>query len=92
MICRRFVEAQDKQNTHQNRKMNNLAERSEFKLKSPPQDAISTVRFMPGINSPLLLVSSWDSTVGLYDINSNVLKHRYTHNQRPVLDCAIKVG
>lgn len=65
--------------------------RSEFKLKNPPEDAISAVKFVPG-NSPLLLVSSWDSTVRLYDTNTNLMKHRYSHNQRPVLDCAIKVS
>jgi len=61
--------------------------RSEYKLKQAPDDAISSVKFVPG-SSQFLLASSWDSSVRLYDILNNTLRHTYTHNNRPVLDCA----
>jgi len=62
--------------------------RTEFKLKTPPEDGITNVTFSP--DSPqFLLVSSWDKTVRLYDISSNIQCLSYTHAM-PVLDCAYK--
>jgi len=56
-------------------------------LRQPPHDAISRVVFSPVKTESLLLVSSWDSKVRLYDPSSNELKavHEYSH---PVLDCS----
>jgi len=54
-------------------------------LSNPPTDGISTVRFshsFPG----LLLASSWDTTVRLYDVHSNQIRCSYAH-KAPVLDC-----
>ncbi|XKL64107.1 hypothetical protein PGB90_004193 [Kerria lacca] len=62
--------------------------RSEYKLKSPPSDAISSVKFGP-LSSQFLLVSSWDNSVRLYDIQSNNLRMMYSHD-RPVLDCCFQ--
>ncbi|ODN01551.1 Mitotic checkpoint protein BUB3 [Orchesella cincta] len=59
--------------------------RSEYKLKNPPDDAISSVRFAPK-TSYVLIVSSWDSYVRLYDVLGNTVRTKYTHNQSPVLD------
>jgi len=62
--------------------------RTEFKLKTPPEDGITRVTFSP--SSPqLLLASSWDKTVRIYDISSNIQRVAYTHSM-PVLDCAFK--
>ncbi|KAL1115308.1 hypothetical protein AAG570_007339 [Ranatra chinensis] len=58
--------------------------RSEFKLKSPPGDSISSVKFGPS-SAQFLLVSSWDCSVSLYDVQANTLRTKYTHD-RPVLD------
>ncbi|XP_039282513.1 mitotic checkpoint protein BUB3 [Nilaparvata lugens] len=58
--------------------------RTEFKLKSPPEDGISSVKFGPN-SSQFLLVSSWDNSVTLYDIQANSVRMKYSH-ERPVLD------
>ena len=59
---------------------------SEFQLNEPPTDAISSVKFSAK-SSQFLLVSSWDSRVRLYDIDSNKLKYSYDHSNHAVLDC-----
>jgi len=56
----------------------------EFELFAPPTDGISAVHFAPGEN--LLLVSSWDSTVRLYDVVRNEARIKY-NNKASVLDC-----
>jgi len=62
--------------------------RTEYKLKSGPEDGITRVTFGP--NSPqFLLVSSWDKKVRLYDIISNNQRCAYSHSM-PVLDCAFQ--
>ena len=58
---------------------------SEFKLTSPPDDGITAVKFCPG-SSQFLLASSWDTTVRLYDVTTNVLRIKYPH-AGAVLDC-----
>jgi WD40 repeat protein len=63
--------------------------RTEFKLKTPPEDGISSVKFGPN-SSQFLLVSSWDSTVRLYDVITNNMRLKYTHD-RPVLDICFQV-
>lgn len=62
----------------------------EFKLKSPPDDAISSVKFGPNTNQ-FLLVSSWDGYVRLYDVTANTLRHKYAHDNA-VLDCCFTVS
>jgi len=57
----------------------------EFELSSPPADGISNVTFCP--DTPLLLVSSWDATVRLYDVINNVPRTHYRH-KAAVLDCS----
>lgn len=64
--------------------------RSEYKLKNPPDDAISSVRFAPK-SSYVLIVSSWDSYVRMYDVLGNAIRTKYTHNQSPVLDTLMTV-
>ncbi|OXA63954.1 mitotic checkpoint protein BUB3 [Folsomia candida] len=63
--------------------------RSEYKLKNPPEDGISTVRFSP-TNPQLLGVSSWDTNVRLYDSQTSTVKHKFSHNAKPVLDFVFK--
>lgn len=63
--------------------------RTEFKLKSLPEDAISSVKFAPKSNQ-FLLVSSWDCSVRLYDVSANVERHKYSH-ELPVLDVCFRV-
>lgn len=62
---------------------------NEFKLDQPPEDGISAVKFGPN-SSQFLLVSSWDETVRLYDVQANQLRAKYKHD-RPVLDCCFCV-
>jgi len=66
-----------------------MESRTEFKIKSPPTDAISAVEFGPN-STQFLLVSSWDSTVRLYDIHANTMRLKYNHDL-PVLDVAFQV-
>jgi len=62
--------------------------RTEYKLKSPPEDGITNVTFGPN-SSQFLLVSSWDKKVRLYDIVTNSPRCAYSHSM-PVLDCAFQ--
>jgi len=62
---------------------------SDTKLNSAPEDGISAVRFAPN-SSQFLLVSSWDCTVRLYDVNDNFMRMKYMHST-PVLDCCFQV-
>eukprot|EP00419_Tripos_fusus_P001140 CAMPEP_0172688146 /NCGR_PEP_ID=MMETSP1074-20121228/22219_1 /TAXON_ID=2916 /ORGANISM="Ceratium fusus, Strain PA161109" /LENGTH=271 /DNA_ID=CAMNT_0013507743 /DNA_START=67 /DNA_END=883 /DNA_ORIENTATION=- len=56
------------------------------KLPQPPTDCISRVRFAPMKGSNLLLVSSWDSHVRLYDVASGMLAGMHRQGLA-VLDC-----
>lgn len=58
---------------------------SEFALNAPPADGISSLNF--GVKSnDLLLVSSWDCTLRLYDVSFNLLRLKAEFDA-PVLDC-----
>uniref|UniRef100_W5MNG7 Mitotic checkpoint protein BUB3 n=2 Tax=Lepisosteus oculatus TaxID=7918 RepID=W5MNG7_LEPOC len=59
---------------------------NEFKLSQGPEDSTSAVKFSPS-TSQFLLVSSWDTTVRLYDVGANSMRMKYQH-LAPVLDCA----
>ncbi|KAM9773034.1 mitotic checkpoint protein BUB3 [Syngnathus typhle] len=59
---------------------------SEYKLNQGPEDGITAVKFSTS-TAHLLLVSSWDSTVRLYDVVANTMRMKYQHTV-PVLDCA----
>lgn len=61
---------------------------NEFRLQPSPADAVSSLQFGPNSNQ-FLLVSSWDSTVRLYDVVSNTLRLKYNH-KGPVLDCSFQ--
>lgn len=61
---------------------------SEIKLVNCPEDGISAVKFAPN-SSQFLLVSSWDTTVRLYDVNDNTMRMKYSH-MAPVLDCCFQ--
>jgi len=65
--------------------------RSEYKLKSPPDDGISTVRFSPN-NPQYLGASSWDSNVRIYDVQSSNIRHKYSPNGKPLLDFVFDVS
>lgn len=62
---------------------------SEIKLANGPEDGVSAVKFAPN-SSQFLLVSSWDTTVRLYDVNDNTMRLKYSHSA-PVLDCCFQV-
>ncbi|CAG8482890.1 12569_t:CDS:2, partial [Acaulospora morrowiae] len=62
----------------------------QFELLDPPSDAISSVVFSP-TTSNHLLVSSWDKTVKLYDVEENLLRGSYNH-KAAVLDCCFSDG
>ncbi|KAH0503373.1 Mitotic checkpoint protein BUB3 [Microtus ochrogaster] len=46
---------------------------NEFNLNQPPEDGISSVKFSPN-TSQFLLVSSWDTSVRLYDVPANSMR------------------
>jgi cell cycle arrest protein BUB3 len=56
----------------------------EYEILSPPTDGISTVKFAP--NENLLLASSWDTSVRLYDPIRNEPRAKYNH-KASVLAC-----
>ena len=64
--------------------------KSEIRMANPPNDGITRVVFAPISQSPLLLVSSWDTGVRLYDVSSpeGSMRSMYSH-QFPVLDCTM---
>ncbi|KAL4247587.1 WD40/YVTN repeat-like-containing domain superfamily protein [Abortiporus biennis] len=62
-----------------------MAAADQYELNSPPFDSISSVRFSPS-NPSLLFVSSWDTTVRLYDVDANEQKSKYDH-RAAVLAC-----
>ena len=63
-----------------------------FALNDPPTDGISSVKFSSLSSSPsLLLATSWDNFVRVYDISSNTVKATYEH-KAPVLDGAFISG
>lgn len=62
---------------------------SEFQLNNLPSDYISAIKF-PATSNQLLLVSSWDCTVRLYDTDENSLKFKWMHKE-PILDCLFMV-
>lgn len=53
--------------------------RGEKELAQPPKDGISSVRFGP-TTANHLLVSSWDRSVGLYDVPSNTRRAVFYHD------------
>ncbi|ELW67319.1 Mitotic checkpoint protein BUB3 [Tupaia chinensis] len=58
---------------------------NEFKLNQLPEDGISSVKFH--LNTfQSLLVSSWDTSVQLYDVLANSMQLKYQHTGA-VLDC-----
>lgn len=61
------------------------------KLPNAPSDCISRVRFFDQPGSSLLLVSSWDAQVRLYDVATGQLAGAHKH-QLPVLDCTFLQG
>lgn len=62
---------------------------NEFKLNNPPGDGITGVKFGPN-STQFLLVSSWDCSVRLYDVQANNTRLQYSH-QGPVLDACFTV-
>ena len=60
--------------------------KTEYQLKSPPEDGISAVEFCP-TSTNMLLVSSWDRTIRLYEVGKNEQRLAVS-SAMPVLDCA----
>lgn len=56
----------------------------QYQVFEPPSDGITKVEFAPG-SERLLLVSSWDMSVNLYDVEGNKKLVTYRH-ECPVLD------
>jgi len=65
--------------------MNPLLSPPEIELANSPSDGISNIRF--GEKGEHLLVSSWDSSVRLYDVHRNQFKFQY-NSKAAVLDCS----
>ena len=52
---------------------------NEYNLTNPPTDGITRVAFKPVSGSPLLIASSWDRGLRLYDVKANQLKGSFQH-------------
>ncbi|XP_068695816.1 mitotic checkpoint protein BUB3-like [Montipora capricornis] len=63
---------------------------NEFQLDQPPSDGISSVKFSP-TSASFLVVSSWDTSVRLYDVQNNNMRLKYNH-AHAVLDCCFQDG
>lgn len=63
-----------------------MEQTTEFELAQPPADGISSVQFCPSAENSLL-VSSWDTSLRMYDVESNVMRCKF-NGASPVLDCA----
>ena len=60
----------------------------EYELPNAPTDGISCVQFAPAAGSSLLLVSSWDNQVRLYNVAASENAFRCSYSQtNAVLDC-----
>ncbi|XP_027914327.1 mitotic checkpoint protein BUB3.3 [Vigna unguiculata] len=59
----------------------------ELRLEKGIEDAISRTRFAPHSNN--LLISSWDSTLRLYDVDASLLRLQ-APSQAPLLDCCFQ--
>jgi cell cycle arrest protein BUB3 len=67
-------------------------EKNEQRLQDSPSDTISSVKFCPSTSSGrLLMVSSWDGTVRVYDAEQNTKRHQFEIGE-PVLDCCFSVS
>ncbi|XP_047960924.1 mitotic checkpoint protein BUB3.3 isoform X2 [Salvia hispanica] len=55
---------------------------------SPIRDAISRIRFAPGSNN--LLISSWDSTLRLFDVDKCELRFEAPNGGSGLLDCCFE--
>ncbi|RKP08163.1 WD40-repeat-containing domain protein [Thamnocephalis sphaerospora] len=62
-----------------------MSQAKEFELAGPPTDGITRVAFSRTAD-PLLIASSWDRHVRLYDVVANQQLARFEH-RAPVLDC-----
>lgn len=59
----------------------------ELELEKGIEDAISRTRFAPHSNN--LLISSWDSSLRLYDVDASLLRLQ-APSQAPLLDCCFQ--
>ncbi|XP_047318027.1 mitotic checkpoint protein BUB3.3 [Impatiens glandulifera] len=57
-------------------------------FENPIRDSISRIRFAPESNN--LLISSWDSTLRVYDVDSSVTKVEFPA-ETPILDCCFQI-
>ncbi|KAI8336872.1 WD40-repeat-containing domain protein [Choanephora cucurbitarum] len=58
---------------------------SQIELNDPPKDGITNLTFHPSDPS-LLLVSSWDKTLRIYNVETNRLVQQFT-SESAILDC-----
>ncbi|KAG0048703.1 mitotic spindle checkpoint protein Bub3 [Gryganskiella cystojenkinii] len=63
---------------------------AEYELFEPPTDTVSSVVFHPS-RPEILMVSSWDKSVALYDTVKNQQTSKYYHDAA-VLDCCFGEG
>ncbi|KAJ3387960.1 mitotic spindle checkpoint protein Bub3 [Lobulomyces angularis] len=62
-----------------------MAASNEFELVDPPSDGISSVKFSPS-DPALLLCTSWDKSLRLYDVKNNSVKF-VLNSKNPILNC-----
>ncbi|KAK7274884.1 hypothetical protein RIF29_15985 [Crotalaria pallida] len=59
-----------------------------LQFESPISDAVSRLRFAPHSNN--LLISSWDSSLRLYDVEASVLRFEAAPSEAALLDCCFR--
>ncbi|PVU96981.1 hypothetical protein BB559_002168 [Furculomyces boomerangus] len=64
---------------------------AEFVLDNSPTDCISTLEFHP-INPDLLLATSWDKKVRIYNVNSNTVQESEHHTGAVLAGCFSSTG
>ena len=65
-------------------------QQSQVVLPEPPEDSISSVKFLPGSNN-MLLASSWDGFLRVYNVQDKSCVFTSEENH-PLLDCAASVS
>lgn len=63
-----------------------MSESSQFVLNHLPEDGISSLSFAPSHNN-LLLSTSWDNQVRIYNTKLNSLEAKYSHDSAVLDGC-----
>ena len=76
--------------TNQVQMQSGMAKKTEVQINYAPSDVISSLNFAPS-NSQFLAAASWDGSIRLYDVVTNIMRQKYLHSS-PVLDVCFQVS